>query len=77
TIEGIDADTYGGLGTEATIGSLLFSNLDFITSDALADIFSATSVTDYADISETLTEQADSTGADESVFAWTLYARGE
>ena len=43
----------------------------------LHDIFSATSVTDYADISETLTEQADSTGADESVFAWTLYARGE
>lgn len=77
TIEGIDADTYGGLGTEATEGSLLFSNLDFVTSDALADIFSATSVTDYADIAETLSEQADSTGADESVFAWTLYVRGE
>jgi hypothetical protein len=77
TIEGIDADTYGGLGTESTVGSLLFSNLDFITTDALADIFSATSVTDYADIAETLSEQADSTGADESVFDWTLYVRGE
>ena len=77
TIKGIDADTYGGLGTEATVGSLLFSNLDFVTTDALADIFSATSVTDYADIAETLSEQADSTGADESVFGWTLYVRGE
>ena len=77
TIEGIDSDTYGGLGTAATEGSLLFSNLDFVTTDALADIFSGTSVTDFADIAEVVAEQADSTGADESVFAWTLYSLGE
>ena len=77
TIEGIDSDTYGGLGTSATEGSLLFSNLDFVTTDALADIFSGTSVTDFADIAEVVTEQADSTGADETVFAWTLYSQGE
>ena len=76
-IEGIDSDTYGGLGTAATEGSLLFSNLDFVTTDALADIFSGTSVTDFADIAEVVAEQADSTGADESVFAWTLYSLGE
>ena len=77
TIEGIDSDTYGGLGTAATEGSLLFSNLDFVTTDALADIFSGTSVTDFADIAEVVTEQAGSTGADETVFAWTLYSQGE
>ena len=77
TIEGIDSDTYGGLGTAATEGSLLFSNLDFVTTDALADIFSGTSVTDFADIAEVVAEQVDSTGADESVFAWTLYSLGE
>ena len=77
TIEGIDSDTYGGLGTAATEGSLLFSNLDFVTTDALADIFSGTSVTDFADIAEVVAEQADSTGADESVFAWTLYSQGQ
>lgn len=77
TIEGIDADTYGGLGTEAVVGSLLFSDLDFITSDALADIFSATSVSDYDTLAEIVTEQQDGTGADESVFGWTLYQRGE
>ena len=77
TIEGIDSDTYGGLGTAATEGSLLFSNLDFVTTDALADIFSGTSVTDFADIAEVVAEQADSTGADESVFAWTLYSQGK
>ena len=77
TIEGIDSDTYGGLGTAATEGSLLFSNLDFVTTDALADIFSGTSVTDFADIAEVVTEQAGSTGADETVFAWTLYSLGE
>ena len=77
TIEGIDSDTYGGLGTAATEGSLLFSNLDFVTTDALADIFSGTSVTDFADIAEVVTEQAGSTGADETVFAWTIYSQGE
>ncbi len=77
TIEGIDSDTYGGLGTAATEGSLLFSNLDFVTTDALADIFSGTSVTDFADIAEVVTEQAGSTGADETVFAWTLHSQGE
>ena len=77
TIEGIDSDTYGGLGTAATEGSLLFSNLDFVTTDALADIFSGTSVTDFADIAEVVAEQVDSTGADESVFAWTLYSQGK
>ena len=77
TIEGIDSDTYGGLGTAATEGSLLFSNLDFVTTDALADIFSGTSVTDFAEIAEVVAEQVDSTGADESVFAWTLYSLGE
>ena len=77
TIEGIDADTYGGLGTEATEGLLLFSDLDFITSDALADIFSATSVSDYDTLAEVVSAQVEGTGADETVFGWTLYMRGE
>ena len=77
TIEGIDADTYGGLGTEASEGLLLFSDLDFITSDALADIFSATSVSDYDTLAEVVSAQVEGTGADETVFGWTLYMRGE
>ena len=72
TIEGIDADTYGGQGTATAAGSLLFNNFDFITSDALSTIM-PDNVTDGSTWAEVLATQASSTGADESVFAWTLY----
>ena len=72
TIEGIDADTYGGQGTATAAGSLLFNNFDFITSDALSTIMPS-NVTDGSTWAETLATQASSTGADESVFGWTLY----
>ncbi len=72
TIEGIDADTYGGQGTATAAGSLLFNNFDFITSDVLSTIMPS-NVTDGNTWAETLASQASSTGADESVFGWTLY----
>ncbi|MGB0366249.1 MAG: hypothetical protein ACPGC8_01255 [Flavobacteriaceae bacterium] len=72
TIEGIDADTYAGQGTATAAGSLFFNNFDFITSDALSTIM-PDNVTDGSTWAEVLATQASSTGADESVFAWTLY----
>jgi len=76
-IEGIDMDTYAGVGTAAVEGSLLFSELYFVSSDAIETIFSATSVTDFDTFAKVVDQQADGTGADETVFTWTLHARGE
>lgn len=72
TIEGIDSDTYGGQGTETAAGSLLFNDFDFITSDDLSTVVNGL-VSDASTWAETLATQASSTGADESVFGWTLY----
>ncbi len=72
TIEGIDAVTYGGQGTATAPGSLLFNNFDFITSDALSTIMPS-NVTDGSTWAEVLATQASNTGADETVFGWTLY----
>ena len=72
TIEGIDDGTYGGQGTATAPGSLLFNNFDFITSDALSTIMPS-NVTDGSTWAEVLATQASNTGADETVFGWTLY----
>ena len=72
TIEGIDGDTYGGQGTATAAGSLLFNNFDFITTDALSTIMPS-NVTDGSTWAEVLANQASNTGADETVFGWTLY----
>ena len=72
-IKGIDADTYNGQATAASLGNLNFNNFDFITTTAIADIFVNTSVSDYADWAEIVTEQQANTGADETVFSWTLW----
>ena len=39
----------------------------------LFDIFTNTDVTDYADWAQVVSEQAANTGADETVFSWTLW----
>lgn len=72
-IKGIDADTYNGQATAASLGNLNFNNFDFVTTTAIADIFANTTVTDYADWAEIVTEQQANTGADETVFSWTLW----
>ena len=72
-IKGIDNDTYNGQATVATLGNLNFNNFDFVTTTAIADIFANTTVTDYADWAEIVTEQQANTGADETVFSWTLW----
>ena len=72
-IKGIDADTYNGQATTASLGNLNFNNFDFITTTVIADIFVNTSVSDYADWAEIVTEQQANTGADETVFSWTLW----
>ena len=71
TIEEIDPN-YAGQGTATVVGSLLFNNFDFITTDALSTIM-PDNVTDGSTWAEVLATQASNTGADESVFAWTLY----
>ena len=72
TIAGIDADTYGGLGTATAAGSNLFNNFDFVTTDALSTIMPS-AITDGATWAETVTSQVASTGADESELSWTLF----
>ncbi len=71
TIEGIDSN-YAGQGTATAAGSLFFNNFDFITSDDLSTIVPS-DITDASTWAETLATQASNTGADETVFAWTLY----
>jgi len=72
-IKRIDADTYNGQATTASLGNLNFNNFDFITTTAIADVFTNTTVTDYADWAEIITAQQANTGADETVFSWTLW----
>ena len=72
-IKGIDADTYNGQATAASLGNLNFNNFDFITTTEITDIFANTTVTDYADWAEIVTEQQANTGANETVFSWTLW----
>ena len=63
TIEGIDADTFGD-------GSLTFSNIDFVTSDALSSITSDLTATH----AEVVSTQQIGTGANTCVFnSWTAY----
>ncbi len=74
-IKGIDADTYSGAATEATLRALTFENVEFVSSDNLATIFRAkTSVTDYDSWATLAATQTANSGADESVFSWTWYA---
>ncbi len=74
SIKGIDAATYNGQASAASTGNLNFNNFYFVTSGALADIFAKTSVTDYADWAEVVSEQPANTGADESTLSWTLWS---
>ena len=73
-IKGIDADTYNGQATAASMGNLNFNAFDFVTTSSLADIFANTSVTDYGDWAEVTTTQEASTGANEEIFSWTLWS---
>ena len=74
SIKRIDAATYNGQASAASTGNLNFNNFYFVTSGTLADIFAKTSVTDYADWAEVISEQPANTGADESTFSWTLWS---
>lgn len=73
-IKGIDADTYNGQATAASMGNLNFNAFDFVTASSLADIFANTSVTDYGDWAEVTTTQEASTGANEEILSWTLWS---
>ncbi len=73
TIKNIDADTYEGQASAASLGNLNFNNFDFITATPLTDIFANTAVTDFSNWAEIVTEQQANTGADETVFSWTLW----
>jgi len=73
TIKNIDADTYEGQASAASLGNLNFNNFDFITATPLTDIFTNTAVTDFSNWAEIVTEQQANTGADETVFSWTLW----
>jgi len=73
TIKNIDADTYEGQASAASLGNLNFNNFDFITASPLTDIFTNTAVTDFSNWAEIVTEQQANTGADETVFSWTLW----
>lgn len=75
SVKGIDADTYKGVATSTTKGSLNFNNFVFITTSTLADVFAKTSITDYDTWAKVETTQAPNTGADESVFSWTLWSK--
>lgn len=71
-IEGIDADTYAGLGTATAVDQLLFNGFDFVGTETLTAIIGG-AVADASDWAEVVAEQVTGTGADESVFGWTLY----
>ena len=73
TIKNIDANTYEGQASAASLGNLNFNNFDFITATPLTDIFTNTAVTDFSNWAEIVTEQQANTGADETVFSWTLW----
>ena len=73
-IKGIDADTYNGQATAASLGNLNFNGFDFVTTATLADLLANTSVTDYADWAEVTTTQEANTGADEDALSWTLWS---
>lgn len=74
-IKGIDPDTYAGAATEASLRKLTFENIEFVTSDSLADIFGVkTAVTDYDTWATKVATQTTGSGADETVFGWTWYA---
>jgi hypothetical protein len=73
-IKGIDADTYTGEATSVRSNELNFNDFYFVSATAtLSDIFTNTAVTDYADWAQVVSEQAANTGADETVFSWTLW----
>ena len=73
-IKGIDADTYNGQATAASMGNLNFNDFDFVTTATLADLLANTSVTDYADWAEVVSTQEANTGADEDALSWTLWS---
>ncbi|MDB2326282.1 hypothetical protein N9V45_04420, partial [Flavobacteriaceae bacterium] len=73
-IKGIDTDTYGGVATEKSSDNLNFNEFYFITTSTLDEIFVNTSITDYADWARLSTTQIENTGADESLFSWTLWS---
>ena len=73
-IKGIDADTYNGQATAASLGNLNFNGFDFVTTASLADLFANTTVTDYADWAEVVATQEANTGADEDALSWTLWS---
>jgi len=74
-IKGIDADTYTGEATSARSNELNFNDFYFVSATAtLSEIFTNTTVTDYADWAQVVSEQAANTGADETVFSWTLWS---
>ena len=76
TIEAIDLDTYAGAGASKVSNALIFNEFDFVTTDSLLTIIDGT-VSDASSWAEVVSEQAANTGADESVFAWTLYFSGK
>ncbi|MDC3132692.1 hypothetical protein OA501_00565 [Flavobacteriaceae bacterium] len=71
-IEGIDADTYAGQGTVTAVDQLLFNEFDFVGTETLTDVIGGT-VADASTWAEVVASQVTGTGADESVFGWTLY----
>jgi hypothetical protein len=74
-IKGIDSDTYNGVATAASPNNLNFSDFYFVSATStLSEIFTNTDVTDYADWAQVVTDQAANTGADETVFSWTLWS---
>ena len=73
-IKGIDADTYNGQATTASLRNLNFNGFDFVTTATLADLLANTSVTDYADWAEVVSTQEANTGADEDALSWTLWS---
>jgi len=74
-IKGIDSDTYNGGATKASLNNLNFNKFYFISATStLSEIFTNTAVTDYADWAQVVSEQIADTGADETVFSWTLWS---
>ena len=74
-IKGIDSDTYNGLATKASLNKLNFNDFYFVSATStLSEIFTNTAVTDYADWAQVVSEQVANTGADETVFSWTLWS---
>ena len=71
-IEGIDADTYAGQGTATAVDQLLFNEFDFVGTETLTDVIGGT-VADASTWAEVVASQVTGTGADETVFGWTLY----